>query len=739
MKRLGVCILLLGAGSEVGAQSSPFIDAKVEQAILGELSGDIAFEHLRIFTQWHRPGGSEGFFAAARYVEQRATEYGLEEVTWIDQVADDPSWSCKRAEAWLIEDEGEEAKETKLGSYAEVATVIADYSRSADLVAELVDVGAGDRAEDYAGKDVAGKVVLAYGGVSKVMQEAVWRRGAAGILSHASQRKIPLADAPDQIGWQRLRPEDGPDGEKTTFAFVVSPRVGKILSDRLAGEPGREHFAADAEAEPAKLRVRVLVESETLPERKTAMVSARIAGTDPALPEIVLTAHLQEEKFSANDDGSGVVSVLEIGRTLARLIRDGKLPRPRRGIRFWWTDEIYSEYRYFADHPEEIGKVFCNLNQDMVGARQSIGGRVQYLSRTLWSRPSFLNDVAESVLDAVVQGNNAYLNAWQAGTVPPGSAYSKPILARLGSREPYHARAVPYYDSTDHLVFNDAWIGVPGISLTNWPDDYIHSSADDLWQIDPTQLRRNAFVIAASAWWIATAGKEQVPALAAHVAAKAHERLGRDAATALELLRGDGGQPGQRLQAAQRLLGSSTQVQQAAVRSAAQLLGDLADPEVQAFIERRAAAVGAAHQKLQADLMETFAALYGDAYLAEGATDPVESRLAARIPKRPVATLAEWLALEREVERKHDAEEYRKGAEPKAEGKSEEEEKETELHRQMEVEIMNLVDGERDAASISRFVAAEAAAAGPWYYGDVSFEMIEDFLEQQAKDGLIVW
>ena len=40
---------------------------------------------------------------------------------------------------------------------------IADESRTAKVVAELVDVGAGENEADYAGKDVKGRVVLASG------------------------------------------------------------------------------------------------------------------------------------------------------------------------------------------------------------------------------------------------------------------------------------------------------------------------------------------------------------------------------------------------------------------------------------------------------------------------------------------------------------------------------------------------------------------------------------------------
>ena len=103
----------------------------------------------------------------------------------------------------------------------------------------------------------------------------------------------------------------------------------------------------------------------------------------------------------------------------------------------------------------------------------------------------------------------------------------------LGSREPYHARVVPYFSNTDHMVFNDSWVGVPGTTLTNWPDEYIHSSDDDLWQVDPTQLERNAFIVAATALWLANAGAPEAAYLASHVAGRGIGRLGSDFATGL--------------------------------------------------------------------------------------------------------------------------------------------------------------------------------------------------------------
>jgi Peptidase family M28 len=725
--------------SLVSAQSSPFVSEPVERALVNELSGDLAFETLRISTQWHKTSGSEGFFAVARYVEGRAKAAGLSDVRWIDQVAESASWTCHRAEAWLLAGSGAAVQETRLGTYAEVATSIADHSRPADVTADLVDVGSGERAADYTGKDVRGKIVLAYGSPSTVTEQAVWQRGAAGILAWSSTRLNALADAPDQVAWQSVPESDGPHGEKTTFAFILSAREGKALADRLRGETSHRWGGGGPGATVA-LRARVIVESSVLPEKKTAMVEARIPGTDPSLPEIVLTSHLQEEKFSANDNQSGVANMLEIGRALTALIGSGKLSRPRRGIRFWWCDEIYSEYRYFADHPGEEKKILVDLNEDMVGAKQSVGSRTQFMARTPWSRPSYLSDVQQSILEAVVQGNNAYLPAWQADSLPPGVPFSNPIFAHLGTREPFHAQAVPYFDSTDHLAFNDVWVGVPGTTLTNWPDEYIHSSGDDLWQIDATQLKRNAYVVAATAWWLANATAQDVPFLAAFVAARASQRLGARLATAQTWIETGSGTSEERRAAATNLLDQAIATEVAAV-SSSRLVGPItgSDPATLTETLNGLRAVGAA---LRARVWLA---------AAPGPTTPTLESLKTRIPHYPVTTLDAWMALQHRVgeqrhareraqrERREQDEALRKAGKKPKPASAEDSDDDSGLSPLMQSEAMNWIDGKASAADIARRVWAEALSAGRWYYGEATPAMVEKFLERQARDGLISW
>jgi hypothetical protein len=734
-KSLGLSAGILVCAAAAGrAQTSPFVDPKVESALLNEISGDRAFETLRITTQWHKPPGSEGFFAVAREIEKRAKAAGLQDVKWIDQVAENPNWTCRSGEAWLVDG----TTQTKIASYADVPTSVADNSRPADLTTDIVDVGSGEAAADYTGKDVRGKIVLAYGSVGLVTEQAVWKRGAAGILSWGSSRLNALADSADQIGWLQLPYKDGPRGEKATFAIVISAREGKSLSDRLKGEGSRRWGAGDAGVAKT-LRLRVKIDSVILPEKKTAMVEARIPGTDPSLPEISLTAHLQEN-ISANDDQSGVANVLEIGRALTKLIADGTLPRPRRGIRLWWCDEIYSEYRYFADHPGEEKKFLVNINQDMVGAKQSAGNRTQFMARTPWPRSSFLSDVQQSILEAVVQGNNAYLAAWGAQTPAPGQAFSRPIFARLGTREPFRAEAVPYFDSTDHLVFNDPWVRVPGTSLTNWPDEYIHSSSDDLWQVDPTQLKRNAYIVAATAWWIANADTKDVAFLAGFVSARGAERMAADLATAQSWIRDGSGADDERRRAASNLLAVSQKIEEAAVASARTV-----GPAPESSVNEGLATVRAAATALASKL--------GTAPAAE---DAALTRLAGKTPRFAVTTLDAWLALEERVNDKRDeakrqerdrkekadadtAASKKSGRKPSPQGAPAVAADEKTLSPLMKAAAMSWIDGKTDAAEIARRVCAEALSAGWWYYGETTPELVEKFFTEQAGDGLIAW
>lgn len=695
--------LAIGLTSGAAAQESPFLDERVYRALVNEVSGDIAFEHMRYFTHFHRPmGGSEGFEAVARYVDEKARAYGLEQVRYIPLASDSPSWTAKLGELWLTAPE-----ERRLAFTPEVALSLADYSRSTDISsAELVDVGDGTSEADYAGRDVRGKVVLASGSLARVMEEAVWARGALGIVWFTTTSRVP--DYPDQIPWARIPVENRDKTKQGTFAFVLSYREGMRLRREMA------------QARGVVFRVRARIDSIFHEPPSQAIVEAVIAGTEIRDQDIVLTAHLQEERFSANDDASGCANVLEIARALKKLIDEGRLPRPRRNIRFWWVDEISAEEQYFAEHPEERRHILVNINQDMVGAKQSVGSRVQFVTRPPFSRASFLGDVVESIVQALVDGNTAFLAAGQArqiarGIAQPGASsgeevpFSRPILSRLGTKERYAARVIPFHNNTDHQVFNLGLIGIPAVTFTNWPDEFIHSTDDDLWQMDPTQLKRNAVAVAAAAYYLARAGEEEIDELASEVFGRAQERLARDATRAMAMLA-----LAPPVERASQYARAANLVRHAAARERRAL------ESVRVF-----AAPGGPGRRLLDALLSQLPTPDG----AEGRLSAYYQALTGAAPPRPALTAREHALAARVPALVDSVKQYLAGRAGLR--------RPPQLHPLMAYEALNFVDGTRSYLEIFRAVQAEADAAGAWYYGTVTMEDVARYLDSAEHAGLI--
>ena len=668
------------------AQTSPAVPLKVWQAIENEISGDNSFDLIRHLTLYHSPNGSnEDFEAQARWVAEKAREYGLVDakVFWVGGT--DRPWNVYSGEAWIVEPEV-----AKLGDTLESPLRVATNSRSTDVTAELIDVGAGTGESDYHGKDVKGRVVLASGSARAVHALAVWKFGAAGVIVYAPQRPY----FPDQAAFTSI-PYKSDDGKDATFAFILTQREGDGLHARLE------------ELKRAGKTVRVRVNIKTsFNEPRQGIAEAWIRGTDPRNDDIVLTAHMQEEKTSANDDRSGVANLLEIGRCLNKLIAEGKLERPRRNIRFWWVDEIGAEYRYLAENPKAAGTMLANLNQDMVGAKQSEGSRVQFMSRTPFSRPSFLNDLGESIVNAVVWGNTAVPLRQGANS----SDFSRPIFALKGTREPFRAMAVPFYDSTDHMVFNDGRVGVPGLSLTNWPDTYIHSTDDDLWQVDATQLKRNAFIVATTSYTLASSGESDLPQLTVLVLGGAQQRLGRDSQAAIaRMTDASAGTAASRYKDARMLIDTAEWRETQAVDSLKVFGGSGTEGE------RLISGARDSIQNLAGTIRRNLDAFFEQAtgQKAELALTDEEKQAAKHVPS--------WKATLLDVVTE-------KVKFPRETG---------DLHWHYAYEVDNLIDGKRSALDIYRIVRAASLSAGEWYYGKVELSEVNRMLESLDKAGAI--
>jgi aminopeptidase YwaD len=500
---------ILVAALAAAAQMTPWLQwtflpqARMDE-IIGEASGETATNHVMAmcgFPRDRRSAEYAGTFAEAQYVLDRLKEYGLADAA-ILQFPGGETWDGVKGELWEVKPGRE-----KIASYTDLTAMLASGSASADVTAELVWVEEGE-AKDFEGLDVKGKILLTSGSAGMVHNLGCLKNGAAGVVSFASPR--PLFD-PLLIPWGGLYARGG----EAKFAFLVPPREGVLLRDRLKrGEKITVHAVVETKTEKAELQD----------------IVASIPGTDAGGEEVIVTAHIFEgyAMFGANDNSSGSAAILEAARTLQTLIADGRLPRPRRTIRFLWVPEFSGTIPYVKAEAARTARTLCDINLDMVGDRLTRSQAFFTVMRTTYGNPHYVNDVVENYFRYVGEATRSYV------TNGMDEEMNRRIVAPSGSEEPMYYYIGTHFGSSDHEVFNDWAIGVPGVVLNTWPDKWYHTSEDRPDKLDPTQMKRAVIITAASAYTIAAADDAQACRIAAETVSNASARIGHQLARGLE-------------------------------------------------------------------------------------------------------------------------------------------------------------------------------------------------------------
>ena len=532
---------------EARAQKPPLLTEKDVAALANELSGETAKRNLEGIARFHRQRGSQGFHAAAELVAERLRAYGLSDVAVLEFPADGkifygtqrsrPAWDAETGylaemtDSPLCQQGLKEAvdaahKRGEIGvlmiclnvfaNYDAEPIVLAEDSESANVEAELVDVGEGTKESDYTGKDVKGKIVLVSAQAGAVQDLAVGKFGAAGIVSYAQNQKTAWwGEDENLIRWGHLETFSA----NKTFAFMVSLKTARGMKERLARrERIRLHAVVKAGQHPGDYEV----------------VTATIPGADPKLKEeeIAFSCHLDHQRPGANDNASGCATILEVARTLQKLINEGKLARPSRTIRFIFPPEIegtltlLSFQGFFDTHTLEINRKYSDgavdampqgffsgpslakrikavVHMDMVGGGPETKA-VFHVTRGPMSLPSFVHDVAWAFAEWVNEESYKFAATGKA---------EYPLVAPEGGKEPLRAEYSAYTMGSDHDVYQDSSFGIPAIYLNDWPDRYIHTNFDSAANIDPTKLKRAAFIGAASGYFLASLQKSNASEL----------------------------------------------------------------------------------------------------------------------------------------------------------------------------------------------------------------------------------
>jgi len=498
---IGPLALFLALPALARAQQGTLLDPAVRSLLAEELSGEIAKEHVIAITRHHRIQGSRGYHEAAEWVLAKLRAYGFdEEHAWIETYPSDgkihyqtwqaPSgWHVDSAELRMLE-----PREERIVGFPEIAMSLVTYSNPGDVTAELVWVGDGSRESDYAGKDVAGKFVLATGYGGSVHRLAVLAHGAAAVVCYLDDERA--AEHPDMLQYTGMWPK--PDElERTTFGFNLTNRQGERLRALL--ESGE------------KVVLRGKVEGIGLESFVMSVVVAKIDGATRPGEELLFSAHLDHPKESANDNASGSGAILDVARGLRALIDAKRLAAPQRTLRFLWVPEWHGTMAYLDGHEDVLGPtrsadqeslVLANLNLDMVGEdTEKLHSRLILTESPL---------AVAGALDAVIADMATMVDAIDVRTP-------------RGSRGSFHYRQVPFSGGSEYMMFLNR--GIPSVMFSHDPDYTHHTSEDTPDKVDPVELERCELIAAGAAWFLANVDEPGAMALAWAASADALARF----------------------------------------------------------------------------------------------------------------------------------------------------------------------------------------------------------------------
>jgi Peptidase family M28 len=303
--------------------------------------------------------------------------------------------------------------------------------------------------------DLKGKLVL--GQASKT---TLARAGALGVISENTENR----DLVDERGWVNSFGDNGwsfTKGSAPLVSFSITPRSSQLLRELLKKGP---------------VKVRAHVDSRYY-SGVYPYVTGVIRGTDGANAEEVLSlGHLYEQ--GAHDNATGVASIIGAAGTLNRLIKAGRLPRPKRTIRVLGMGECYGTMYYLDHHKDRVKNTIAAMCIDSPAGLQHLAG-TEY--------------------------------TW---IMNPHSASSFVDALTLRLAEEYYPSVGRPWRSMEHRSSTDNYLGDPSIGIpTVMPYGGYgvlahHNSADTPATVDPKSLRDLMVMNAAFTYFIASAGPE---------------------------------------------------------------------------------------------------------------------------------------------------------------------------------------------------------------------------------------
>lgn len=329
-------------------------------------------------------------------------------------------------------------------------------------------------------KDIKGKIAFTsrYDPHNREIKKRLVDKGAAGLISAYS----PFPDILNGVHWLNSVSESRgwypTRDDRPFFCFSISPIDGCYLRSL---------------ANKGKIKARAKVDAKIY-DGTFDTITGIIPGAKENQKEIIILAHLYEPQ--AYDDACGGAAVIEIGKTLKRLIDKKKLKPPKYTIRFLLSWELYGFGHYFATNKNKLKSIISTTNLDSCAMDQSLANEPLSIMLSPDWLPTFTDIPFEKI-----------------------ATYYFSRIARN------YRTLLTQTTGGDDTFMSDPTIGIP----TNWlyqkEGKYWHCSLGSLEKVDSKLLNHIISIVAIYAYFIASAGAKETLWMGEQIVQKARKSL----------------------------------------------------------------------------------------------------------------------------------------------------------------------------------------------------------------------
>ena len=422
--------------------------------ILGVINGQKAWDWVAKISQYNRVQASNGYHDSLETIKKELVNLGYDDIEHFKSPADGETtsweyqasyqWEIEAGELWVVEPE-----KTKLCDFNDIAVSIFTHSISCNVTTEIIDIGVGDKKEDYDRDDINGKIVLMSGSIF-LCRSYIEESGALGVIYYPDLNRA-RGNFDRRIYNGFFTTKERMNSAK--FGYSISYNQAMHLKDLLKKGP---------------VKVKATIRAEFM-EGNLEVLTAPIKGTEFPDQEIIIIAHLCHPLSCANDNASGAAGLLELARAYKYMIDREILEYPKRTIRFVWVPEFIGTVPWMKYHEDKMRNVLACINLDMIGEHQLKLGEPLEVNLAPRSTPSIINDIASDFVKKIADH-------------PKGIAVN-------GTKTPMSYRLRSYDGGSDHVLFIDSYFGIPSLMFghndPNW-----HSNVDTVEYSDSTELKR---------------------------------------------------------------------------------------------------------------------------------------------------------------------------------------------------------------------------------------------------------